>query len=191
VTTIQPTIKDEYTFGEGSYITYRQEADPAARRLSASIVALGQFAWEDSVTALGAAIGAPPGGSQRLTVGAAGYTDETFMVNTPGPGYAATYAALKIGIYAYDANGVATGRFFGADTVVFDARNYFSGFQIRFGEQHLYNPIAQIQVDPNSSYEIWVISQQKVQSYGLSLSAGSNFTFDFGPIFYEFSAPPV
>jgi hypothetical protein len=191
MTLIQPTLTDEYTFGEGSYITARQQADAATRRLSASIVALGQFAWEDSRTALGARIGAAPGGSQRLTVGAAGFTDENFVVNTPGPGYAATYAALRIGIYAYDASGAVAGRFFGADTVVFDARNYFTGFQIRYGEQHLYNPAAQIQVTPNSIYEIWVISQQKVQSYGLSISAVSNFTFDFGLIFYEFSAPPV
>jgi hypothetical protein len=192
MTIIQPVLKSETSFGEGPFVVARQSATPgtggALNRLDAAIFASGSFCWGESRTLLGANIGAAPPGDQFLRVRIAGNTFENVVVNNPGPGYAASYAAIRIGIFVFDPQGNVVDRRFSPDFIAFDDRAYFTGFHLRFGESKVLTPSAVTKVvsSPNS-YQIWIMSYQKVESYVHSIDAVSNFSFDFGNIDFTFT----
>jgi hypothetical protein len=189
---VRPPTPSTTNFGEGPFAVARQSATPSSGgvlgRLDASILASGPLCWGESRTRLGVNIGTPPPGNQLLTVFANGTTFENLNVQNPGPGYAASYAAVRIELVTRDPQGAVVSRFTGPDAVAFDARAYFTGFHIRVGESRTLVPIARMFVPAGSNtHDVWVHSYQKVESYGASLAAVSNFTFDFLNVTFGYS----
>ena len=74
----------------------------------------------------------------------------------------------------------------GPETVVFNANVPFAGVHIHADERH--TPVAAIHmpVTPGQEYRVGLDSNQYVAAYN-SAYARSDFTYDFGPLFFVFS----
>jgi hypothetical protein len=155
-------------------------------RLDASIAGLTPAGGAATTTSLGAVIGAAPARTRLLVVNAATTSAENGLVEA-AIGTAQASAQLSIFVEEFSAAGAFIRGVPGPPTVVFDAAAFFIGFHIRVGETQARTAAMLMPIVPGNIYRIWLDSLQFVNTVGAPIAgAVSNFTYDFGPMFFAF-----
>jgi hypothetical protein len=190
---VEGSLPYKFSYGFGFAGPSQQSASPGAgtglaSQVHASIGGYTIAGYLESKTGVGANIGNTPPGNQILRVSAYGQTFENALVINPGPGYAASYAAVRIEIAGFDLLGNQVFRIQGPDIVAFDIRIGVSGIDTRTDEQHILMPVFYLPLPAAPvSLQLWVVAHQSVTSAGLSFAAISNFSFTFDYIDYTFT----
>lgn len=186
---VSPTIP--FTSSISSPLTgviVRQSAssDGVFGRLDASIAAFPPFGGMATTTSLGANIGAAPPNVSFLVVFASTASFENGIV-AAAIGTAEAKASLSVFVEEFDSNGAFIRARAGQPTVVFDAAAFFIGAQLRVNETQTRSAFMIMPVVGGNIYRIWLDSFQFVSVVGGPVAdAGSNFTYDFSPLFFSF-----
>lgn len=164
-------------------------------RLDASLVANEPFGQATTTTGLGGSVGAAPGGSLFLDVSATVASIENALVAvlapTMPPGIAESRATLEIFVQEFTAAGSFLRSVPGPRTVVFeDSRIFIPGVHLHVDERRTPSSSIHMPVVGGRRYVVWLLSRQFVNAISVSpagASALSDFTYDFGPLFFVFS----
>jgi hypothetical protein len=155
-------------------------------RLDASIASFIPVGGASTLTSLGATLGAAPVETRSLFVSVNTTTFENGMI-AAGFGTAQASATLSIFVEEFTPTGAFIRNVRGPLTVVFDVAAYFSGAHFRLNERNTRSASILMPVVVGRIYRAWVDSLQFVSSNGLPVAeAVSNFTYDFGSIFFAF-----
>ncbi|HSL45603.1 MAG TPA: hypothetical protein VK897_19365 [Anaerolineales bacterium] len=184
---ILPTIPftTSSTFVTG--IISRQAATSAgSARLDASISSFIPGGGASTLTSLGANLGAAPDQTQLLFVSVNTRTFETGMA-AAGIGTAQASATLLIFVEEFSPAGAFIRSVPGPPTVVYNAAAHFIGVDLRVNESNTRSASVSVPVVAGRIYVAWVDSIQSVLTGGSPVAeAVSNFTYDFGPMFFTF-----
>jgi hypothetical protein len=99
---------------------------------------------------------------------------------------AQAYADLSIFVEEFSATGAFIRSVSGQPTVVLDVGTSFAGVYLRINESRTRIAAIHMPVVGGRGYRIWLDSLQFVNAVGTA-HAASNFTYDFGPLFFLFS----
>lgn len=185
---ILPTIP--FTTGS-TFVTgviFRQSTAAFGRtaRLDASIASFIPVGGASTFTSLGADLGTAPAEAQILIVTADTVTFETGMASA-FIGTAQASATLSIFVQEFAATGTFIRTVTGPPTVVFDAAAYGIGVNLRINETNNRAAFFTMPVVRGRFYRAFLSSLQFVSSAGGPVAeAVSNFTYDFGPLFFTF-----
>lgn len=155
-------------------------------RISADIFADTPSGGAGTTTSLGATVGAAPPGAQFLDVTATTASFENGGVVAWPVSSAQAYADLSIFVEEFSPAGSFIRSAWGPSTVVLDARADFAGIYLRIDERRTRIASVHMAVTPGRIYRVWLDSLQFVNVVGTA-HASSNFTYDFGPLFFVFS----
>jgi hypothetical protein len=156
-------------------------------RLFANIAADTPGGSANTTTSLGvaAAMTAPPG-TRFLDVTASTASLENGGVVAAPISFADAYADLSIFIEEFNASGTFLRAVTGPATVILDVHAVFAGISLRIDERRTRIASIHMPAFPGRRYRIWLDSNQSVAA-GATAHAASNFTYDFGPLFFVFS----
>jgi hypothetical protein len=102
-------------------------------------------------------------------------------------GTAQASATLSIFVEEFSPAGAFIRNVRGPATVVFDAAAFFIGVHLRLNERNTRSASILMPVVSGRFYRAWLDSLQFVSSVGGPVAeAVSNFTYDFGPLFFTF-----
>jgi hypothetical protein len=101
-------------------------------------------------------------------------------------GSAQAYADLRILVQEFSPTGAFIRSVTGQPTVVLDVGTFFGGVYLRINESRTRIASIHMPVVGSRRYRIWLDSFQFVNAVGTA-HAASNFTYDFGPLFFMFS----
>jgi hypothetical protein len=158
-------------------------------RIAASIAADPPSGGAATTTALGGTIGTAPPGSVFLDVTAATASLENGLaIATPmfPPASAQAYADLSILVQEFSPTGAFVKNVWGPATVVYDVSVFFFGVNIRADERRTRTASIHTPVVGGFIYRVWLASFQFVNA-NFAAHAASNFTYDFGPLFFVFT----
>jgi hypothetical protein len=184
--TVLPTVPRQFQASVPFGVVHRQGTSirPGRARLDAALSTGPPGGSAHALTGLGASIGAAPAGANLLFVSAITTTFENALL-AGGDGIASAGAHLVIlvevfsqsGVFLYDVPGPATTVYEGGETVFgFDAR----------GGTNTHSVSILVPVVGGNKYWVWLESIQHVSSGGSLAAAVSNFTYDFGPLFFNY-----
>jgi len=131
-------------------------------------------------------IGAAPSSASFLDVTASTTSFENGGVLVAPFGSAQAFADLSILVQEFSPTGVFIRNIPGPSTVVLDARADLFGVNLRVDEIHTRIASIHMPVVGGRIYRIWLDSFQFVNAVNTA-HAASNFTYDFGPLFFVFT----
>jgi hypothetical protein len=102
------------------------------------------------------------------------------------PASAQAYADLSILVQEFSPAGAFIRNIPGPAAVVYDVSVFFLGVNIRANEMRTRFASTHTPVVPGRIYRIWLDSFQFVNA-NFTAHAASNFTYDFGPLFFVFT----
>jgi hypothetical protein len=158
-------------------------------RIAASIAADQPSGGAATTTALGATIGAAPPGSVFLDVTATTASLENGLaIATPmlPPASAQAYADLSVLVQEFSPTGAFIKNIPGPSTPVYDVSAFFFGVNVRIDERRTRIASIHTPVVGGRVYRVWLDSFQFANA-NFAAHAASNFTYDFGPLFFVFS----
>jgi hypothetical protein len=176
------------TIGGGGSLGSAAYAAAGKGRIARTIDVLSPpFGSAYARTALrGGSVGVAPAGVTFLDVTA----DTASIENAAAVGWpishAESFASLSIFVEQFAPTGEFISMRRGPETVVFDANIPFAGVHIRADERHTRVAAFHMPVTPGQEYRVGLDSIQYVAAYN-SAYARSDFTYDFGPLFFVFS----
>jgi hypothetical protein len=173
-------------FGTG-FVARRSATVGALARLDASIAAVVPAGRCATLTSLGFNAGTAPARSTSLSVFASATSFENGLVFA-AVGHAASFSGIQVFVEEFSSGGGFLRGVPGPMTVVFDASATVIGLSARFRETRTRSASFVFPAVPGRFYRVWVDSVQTVVAGGApAVSAVSNFTFDFTPVFFVFS----
>jgi hypothetical protein len=93
---------------------------------------------------------------------------------------------LSIFVQEFSPTGAFIRNVSGPPTVVLDVSTFFAGVHLRIDERRTRIASIHMPVVGGRRYRIWLDSLQFVNVVGTA-HAASNFTYDFGPLFFTFT----
>ena len=156
-------------------------------RLFADISADTPAGGAATTTSLGtAAVFAAPAGTTFLDVTASTASLENGGFVAWPVASAQAYADLSIFVQEFSPTGAFIRGVSGQATVVLDVSTFFAGVHLRINETRTRIASIHMPVVSGRLYRIWLDSLQFVNVVGTA-HAASNFTYDFGALFFNFS----
>lgn len=131
-------------------------------------------------------MGAAPSSATYLDVTAETTTIENAAVVGWPISHAESSAHLSVLVQEFAPTGEFVSMRRGPETVVFTASIPFAGVHIHADERHTQVAAIHMPVTPGQEYRVGLDSIQYVAAYN-SAYARSDFTYDFGPLFFVFS----
>jgi hypothetical protein len=185
---ISPTIpfRTSSTFAAGVIARQAAIVSGGLSRLDASIASYIPIGGASTLTSLGATLGAAPAGISSLFVSVNTTSFENGMV-AAGFGTAQASATLSIFVQEFSSTGAFIRNVRGPLTTVFDVSAFFAGAHFRLNERNTRSASILMPAVTGRIYRAWLDSLQFVSSNGGPVAeAVSNFTYDFGSLFFAF-----
>ena len=169
-----------------SWFVRRPSATQAgtASRLDASMMALSAGSVASTVS-WGFEAGAAPKGTTRIVTAVSGRSISNMAV-FGALGVGGSFARLSMSIDELTPGGTMLRRLTTGPTTIFDSGwPAYIGYII--GQVGTRTSVAGMPIIVGNRYRVWVNLSQAAAAAGFGASAGSNATFDFGPVFFVFS----
>jgi len=185
-------------------------------RIGGNLYAAPPAGVEATLTAWGFMAGTAPPGTTTLGVTARGFGTTERAVAETFMGHAKSYGEIAVTIEEFEplkpvdsdlahTPGSGTGTiadptavigsivfkraFTSAPTIIINQETWVLGYQVYIGDGTSHLTSLAMPITPGNAYRWWIVCRQSCVCEAVSgpAWAGSNFAFDFGPVFFAFS----
>jgi hypothetical protein len=175
--------------GAAAFNVFRQRATTilgnAASRLSTSIASWPPGGTCSALTSLGFDAGIAPPGRTGLIVSTNPVTVENIVVTALG-GFATESTGLRIFVEEFTGGGAFVRALPGPISFASNVTAIGFGGEIRIDERRTRSASTSVAIVPGRFYRVWVDMLQSVGCGGIWAQAGTNFIYDFTPVFFDF-----